>query len=378
MMFDFLTKPKAQPIGLDIGHSVIKMIQLSRDDQTICVEAAEEESLDRTLEPGSDKWRQQVVDVIRSLYQRGGFRGHDVVSCLPGDMLKIKSLRLDTDWAEADEEATRIEVARRFGLDSQRDEIRYMVAGKAYQGEEIKNEVIFFGIGQEQLNQHIELIVQAGLIPVSLDTVPSALFRCFKTTLRRREDQDLVSVFVDLGSQFTTVIIGRGREIAFIKQIPIAGDALNEQVSIRLEIPIEEAIAVRDRMRNSETESIDAETKRAVVDAMSGSIENLAHEISLCFRYYAVTFRGQHPTEAAFAGGEAYESALMDALRGQLGVAIRVAQPLRGFDLTGANFNRRSNPQMCEWAIAVGLALKGLELNETKQGRIEQRQEVAV
>ena len=53
-MFEFLTKSKSQPIGLDIGHSVIKMIQLSQQDQTICVEAAEEESLDRTLEPGSE------------------------------------------------------------------------------------------------------------------------------------------------------------------------------------------------------------------------------------------------------------------------------------------------------------------------------------
>ena len=377
-MFDFLMKSKAQPIGLDIGHSVIKMIQLSRQDQTICVEAAEEESLDRTLEPGSDKWRQQVVDVIKSLYQRGGFKGRQVVSCLPGDMLKIKSLRLDTDWAETVEETTRTEVARRFDLDPQRDEIRYMVAGNAYQGEEIKNEVIFFGIEQEQLARHIELIEQSGLIPISLDTVPNALFRCFKTTLRRREDQDLVSVFVDLGSQFTTVIIGRGQEIAFVKQIPIAGDELNEQVSTRLGIPIAEAIALRDRLRNSQTEHIDAETKRAVIDAMSGSIENLAHEISLCFRYYAVTFRGQRPTEAAFAGGEAYELALIDALRRHLGVAIRVAEPLRGFDLTRANFNRRPNHQMCEWAIVVGLALKGLELNETHQNRKQHRQEAAV
>jgi type IV pilus assembly protein PilM len=377
-MFECLFKSKAQPIGLDIGHSVIKMIQLSRNDQTICVEAAEEETLDRTLEPGSDKWRQQVSDLISSLYQRGGFKGRQVVSCLPGDMLKIKSLRLDTDWAQTEEETMRTEAARRFGLDPERDEIRHIVAGNAYQGEEIKNEVIFFGIQQEQLNRHIELIEQAGLIPVSLDTVPSALFRCFKTTLRRREDQDLVSVFVDLGSQFSTVIIGRGQEIAFVKQIPIAGDALNEQVSTRLGIPIEEAIALRDRLRHSETEHIDAETKRAVIDAMSGSMENLAHEISLCFRYYAVTFRGQRPAEAAFAGGEAYESALMDALRKHLGVAIRVAEPLRGFDLTRANFNRRPNPQMCEWAIVVGLALKGLELNETNHGRNEQRQEVAV
>ena len=377
-MFELLTKSKAQPIGLDIGHSTIKMIQLSRQDQTICVEAAEEESLDRSLEMGSEKWHQRAAELVREMHARGGFKGHEVVSCLPGDRVKIKSLRLDSDWAETVEETMQTEVARRFGLDPERDEIRYMIAGNAYQGEEIKSEVLFFGIEQEHLKRHIELIEQAGLIPVSLDTVPSSLFRCFKTTLRRREDQDLVSVFVDLGCQFTTVIIGRGQEIAFVKQIPIAGDELNAQVSSRLGIPLAEAIALRDRLRNSQSEHIDAETKRAVLDAMSGSIENLAHEISLCFRYYAVTFRGQRPVEAAFSGGEAYESALIDALRNQLGVTIRVAEPLRGFDLAGVNFNRRQNPQRCEWAIAVGLALKGLELNETDQSRKKQQKEVAV
>ena len=95
----------------------------------VCVEAAEEESLPRTLEPGSEEWRQQVIEVIRSLYQRGGFKGHNVVSCLPGDMLKIKSLRLDTNWTETAEETMRTEVARRFGLDPEQDEIRYHYNG---------------------------------------------------------------------------------------------------------------------------------------------------------------------------------------------------------------------------------------------------------
>lgn len=375
-MFEFFTKSKIQPIGLDVGHSVIKMIQLGRKDQTICVEAADEETLDRTLEPGSQAWREQVIDLIKTLYSRGGFRGQEVVFCLPGDVVKIKSLRLDSARPEEIEDIINTEVAKRFDMNPERDEIRYMIAGDAYQGSEIKSEVIFFGIEQAQLNLHIDLIEQADLIPISLDTVPSALFRCFQTTLRRREDQELVSVFVDLGSQFTTVIIGRGQEIAFVKQIPIAGDHLNQQVAKQLGIPLEEAADLRDRLRHADTDYVEIDMKRAVIDAMSGSIESLAHEISLCFRYYAVTFRGQRPTRAAFAGGEAYESALIEALQKHLGVEICVAEPLRGFDLSNAAFNRRPNPLMCEWAIAVGLALKGVELSEKQNPR--HRNEITV
>lgn len=362
MKFDSLFKSKVQPIGLDIGYSMVKMIQLCQRDQTIRVVAAEEEMISRQITPGSDAWREEVIDLIKKMHHRGRFNGHYVISNLPGDMLKIKSLRMDNDFEEHIEQVLNTEVAQRFGLNPQYDEIRYMVAGSAYQGEQIKSEVIFFGIERDQLARHIALIEETGLIPISLDTVPCALFRCFQSTLRRREDQDVVSVFVDLGAQYTTVIIGKGQEIAFVKQIPIAGNELNEQVSLRLGITLDEAVQLRTRLREND-DAIDDETRRAVLDAMSNSIENLAHEISLCFRYYAVTFRGRRPAEAAFAGGEAYESALMDALHRHLGVDIRIAEPLRGYDLSRANFNRRSNPQMCEWAIAVGLALKGMDLN---------------
>lgn len=363
-MFEFLFKNRIQPIGLDIGHSMIKMIQLSCHDQSIRVEAAEEEVIDRSLEPGSEAWRAQVVELLGTLYRRGGFTGGQVVSSLPSDLLKIKSLRLDTNKPEQIEEIIQSEVAQRFGMDPQLDEIRYMVAGNVYQGEEIKNEVIFFGINRQQLADHISLLEEANLIPISIDTVPCALFRSFQATLRRREDVDVVSVFVDLGSRYTTVIIGKGQEITFVKQISIAGDQLNEQVASKLGIDMEEAVQLRIRMQDPGQGRIDAETARAVTDAMANSIEDLAHEISLCFKYYAVTFRGKRPVEAVFTGGEAYESTLMDALRRHLGVGIRVAEPLRGYDLSKANFNRRQNPQMCEWAIAVGLALKIMERDQ--------------
>lgn len=371
MIFSSLFKSKIQPIGLDIGHSMIKMIQLSRKDQSVRVVAAEEEKLDPDISFGTDEWNQQVAELLQKMYNRGQFNGRSVVVSLPGDYLKIKSLRLDTESQEEIDEMIRTEVASRFGLNPDRDEIRYMVAGNVYQGEQIKNEVIFFGVEREKLSQHIDLIESSGLIPISLDTVPCALFRSFQSTLRRREDKDIVSVVVDLGACYTTVIIGKGQEIVFIKQIPIAGNAFNEQVAQRLGITVNEAIQIRTRLREDD-DVIDDETRRAVLDAMSSTIENLAHEISLCFRYYAVTFRGRRPDEAAFAGGEAYESALMDAIRRHLGVEVRITEPLRGYDLGHAHFNCNGNSHKCEWAVAVGLALKGMEMNVVRKQHEEE------
>ncbi|HEW79478.1 MAG TPA: hypothetical protein ENH34_05910, partial [Phycisphaerales bacterium] len=110
-------------------------------------------------------------------------------------------------------------------------------------------------------------------------------------------------------------------------------------------------------------QGLDASTRQVVVDAVSAVAEELAREISLCFRYYTVTFRGRRVERAIFAGGEAYEKILLNVLRRQLAVEIEVAQPLKGFDLSGekanVNFDSDRRGLLCEWAVAVGLGLKG-------------------
>ncbi|MEN6309051.1 MAG: pilus assembly protein PilM [Anaerohalosphaeraceae bacterium] len=374
-MLNWMNASKIQPMGLDIGHSAIKMIQLCCENQTVRVVAAREAEIDPALSRDPAARRDFIVSSIRQMQNQGAFVGRRVISCLPGDVIKIKSLRLDTDDPAEIEQFMRTEVAGRFGLKPDVDELRYMVAGSVFQGEQMKNEVLFFGVQREALADHLAMLEEAHLEPMSLDTVPFALFRSFQMSLRRREDKDMVSVLVDLGSHFTTVIIGKGRQILFIKQIPIAGEHLTEEVAARLGIRTEEAGLLRTKLRSSEQTDLDAETIHTVSDAMNNGIETLSREIALCFKYYAVTFRGQRPAEAVFAGGEAYESTLMNALRRHLGLQIRIAEPLRGFDLKQAGLDRRTNPQMCEWAVAVGLALRELEVPDNTDEQDEVLQE---
>lgn len=345
-------------MGLDIGQDCVRLIQLNCRGDQLYVEGAEREVLDPGLEAGSPERRQAVLAAIRAILDRGRFTGREVISCLPGDSLKIKSLRLDSTEPEQLEQMVYSDTMKRFGLEFEKDEVRWLVAGNVFQGEEIKNEVIFFGMDRQQLGEHLEILREAKLDPVSVDAMPCALFRSFQRSLRREEDQEVVSVLVDLGARYTTVIIGRGKTIVFVKQIPLAGEHLTRAVASGLKADAAEAYRLVQTLQLPSEGGDDTLTKQAVADAMRSTIEDLAREISLCFKYYAVTFRGQRPTEAVFAGGNMYESLLMEALRRQLNVSIRIAEPLRGFDLSRATFDRRLSPKLGEWAVAVGLALK--------------------
>ena len=382
-----------RPIGLDIGHNSIKMIQLVINGEQISVIAADKACIGSDINGDEQERRSFVISAIKRMLARDNFRGRNVVSCLPNDRLKITSLRLAEAESDGIKQALRREVVQRFGLDPDRDAMDYLVAGNVRQGDEIKNELILFAVDNETIKSHIEMLEEARLTPVAIDTIPCALFRSFERSLLRQEDRECTVVFVDVGSRFTTVVFGRGGKISFVKQIPVGAEKFNKEIAAKLGITASEAQMLREtlQMENglstpksgsveqapADTEDpqtqcgelgkaehkLDASTRQMMVDVVNAVVEELAREISLCLRYYTVTFRGKGVERAVFTGGGAYENILLDVLRRQLTVEIEVAQPLQGFDLsserTNLNFDSDRRGLLCEWAVAVGLSLKG-------------------
>jgi type IV pilus assembly protein PilM len=402
------------PIGLDIGYSSVKMIQLVVNGGYRSVIAAAKTDIDPTLNGDGQARRSFVISAIKRMLANGGFRGRNVVSCLSNDSLRIASLRLSQTDGVKVEQAVRKEMQPRFGLDPDKDIIHYIVAGDVRHGDEVRSELILLAVDDETIKNHIDMLTEAGLRPVAIDAVPCALFRGFERLLQRQEDKEQTAVFVDVGSQSTTVVFGRVGEISFIKHIPMASERFDQEVAARLGVDISDARMLRRTVRAKKSltaggwelatakagsggwmqrsqdgaqdsfgagledsrffdgvgQQLDASARQAVIDAVDAVAEELAREISLCFRYYTVTFMGKRAERAVFAGGGAYENILLNVLRRQLAVKIELAQPLKGFDLMNVDFGGDRHGLLCEWAIAVGLSLKGLASNKPR--RVEQ------
>jgi type IV pilus assembly protein PilM len=368
-----------RPIGLDIGHHSIKMIQLAVIGEKLIVHAAEEARFDIDSEKDDQARRDAITAIIKRMLARGGFYGKKTVSCLSSGELKITSVRLTEAENQKAEQVLRREVVQRFGLDPEKDSMDYIVAGNVRQNDEIKNELVLFATDNEIIKNHIGLIEQAGLKPISIDIIPCALFRSFERTLRRQKDRENAVVFVDVGSCYTTIVFGRGGEICFVKQIKIGASNFNSEVAAKLGITSKEAEVLRKELQ-AETDDldspqkIDSSTRQGMIDAISRVADELAREISLCLRYFSVTFRGKRVERAVFTGGGSYEKILLDIMKRQLNVAIEVAQPLRGCEIPDEKINismyNNRNSQLCEWAIAVGLSLKGW--NMARQSRKEE------
>ncbi len=389
-MIDWNLKSRRyRPIGLDIGHTYIKMLQLEIHKGHISVAAARKINISSENNQDHPQKRNNIVSGLRRGWEEGGFRGKRVVSCLTNDRLKMTSLRLPQQDDSEIQQALEREVRQRFGLEKGKDSLGYVEAGCIRQGEQVKKELILFAADQQTVKEHIDMIQDANMVPEAIDSIPCALFRSFERSLRRQEDREKTMVFVDIGSHFTTVVFGYGGEITFVKQIAIGGNKFDEAIAAKLGIGVKEAQILRNSLQllnsqyrknddskaenNNEKNTqqnntaitsqnavpLDAPTRQAMVSAVEVVAEELAREISLCFRYYTVTFRGRSIERAVFTGGEAYENILINMLQKRLSVEVQVAQPLRGFDITDIDFDSDRRGWLCEWAVAVGLSLKG-------------------
>ncbi len=397
-----------QPIGLDIGSSSIKMIQLAIDYERVRVVAADKVRIDPDVNTDAQTRKNFIVSAIKQMMSGNKFHGGNVVSNLPNDNVKITSLRLAEQEEDKIAQALQKEAAVRFGLEANKDMIDYIVAGAVQQGEGVKNELIVFAASDEAIRDHIKMLEEAKLRPVGIDAVPCALYRNSMRFLRRQEDKERTIVLIDVGSKYTTVVFSRGDEISFVKQIAVGAEKFNQQIASRLGIDVKDAEMLRGTLRmermntapvvaaissglssrtaasgeeqgcaqyepaqDTETKdafalrqeqngtSLDSATRQTIADAIFFVTEELAHEVSLCLKYYTVTFRGNRIERVVVTGGGAYEKTVLDTLRRQLGVEVEAGQPLRGFDIANVQFDGCGCDLLYEWAVAVGLSLKG-------------------
>jgi len=355
------TRAQIQPIGVDIGHDSVKMLQVEAVGSSLEVTASAKMPLPASVHGDPSSRVPAAAELIRHMLRQHPFRGRNIVATLPREIVHMKNLRLPHMPAAELPAVVGFEARNVFPFDTEKAKVHYLAAGEVRQGAEVRQEVILLAARDEEVNNVVEQLHHAGVVIQSLDVEACALYRSLERFIRRKEDENDVNVLVDVGVRRSQVIIGRGRDISFIKSIDLGGFHFHEAVSRKLGISLQEAEALRRRLVES-GEPPDAAARRdpvrqAVFDATRTPMQELGREISLCLRYHSVTFRGHRPTKLRLLGGEACDPQLQSLLNSALVIPVEVGRPLYSVNTSRMKpADRRGT--MCEWALALGLSLR--------------------
>lgn len=355
------------PIGVDVGARCVRLMQLERRGEGYAALAVGERLLPAGLKPG-DEYHRAVSDAIAGLLSNGSFQGRRCVSCLPASEVQYKNLRLPRMPDEELLQAVQWEANDRLRLSGEPLSIQFYDAGEVRQGDEARREVILLAAPVGFVERHTRSLVDAGLEPVAVDAVPSALRRCVGllpsgpgSAAGGDDDDDnaAVRVVIDAGYAGSKVLITRGSRIVFFKLVPVGGKRFDEAASDSLQVPLDEAVALRRQLIAGEVDSRSrSRVAEEVITAMRPLVVELGRELSLCLRYYGVTFRGRRPDEVLLVGGEAMAPGLPEMLGDCAGVTVRPTDPLAPIDLARVEGVVAGLPARAAWATAAGLALR--------------------
>jgi type IV pilus assembly protein PilM len=370
-MLGYLLGRRRWPIALDIGTDSMRMLQMHSVGGATAVRACGRWRLPASAPREGESWRQLVTAAARDLLANGNFRGNRVISALSCSQLKIKNVRLPAMSPEELDQTVQWEARERFGCDFAPDQLHFLRAGQVRQGSDSNQEVILIGAPGDVVEAHLSLLEEIGLRPEHIEAEPVAMFRPYERLLRRRADEDAITVVVDLGYSATRVVVAQGRRIVLIKRIDVGGKKLTEAVAKQLGLPFEEACELREQISREPPGAEGEESPAArpdpnsvswtVLDALRGEVADLAREIALCLRYCSVTFRGLHPKQVTVTGGQAYDQAMVQLLSEQLGVECHVGQPLKSVDTSAVDLGADRRGMLAEWNVCAGLAFRCAE-----------------
>ncbi len=343
-----LFQPRTSPIGVHLGSNSVKLIQFDAAGESV-VDAAR---WDLTGENAADN-PDQLVDAIGRAREGRGFRGRRAVFCLGARDLFVQNIRVNQAQGDELRRTVFAEAAGRLPFPSQEAEVRFVDAADVRQGGATRREVILLACRRQVIAGVLDVADRTGLTPVAIDVEPGALLRCYTKQYRRDDDQQQQRMFVHVGGATTAVVIARGAHTMFVKYIDCAGRHMDEAVASYLKMSLPDAAALRRHNGDRRIDQRDPEVTRSIAEALRPALDRLAGELSMCIRYYSVTFRGQPLAQLVLSGGEASDG-ILEWLRARINLPCELGNPLRTF---------QSNPipgRVGQWDVAAGLALRGL------------------
>jgi Tfp pilus assembly PilM family ATPase len=346
-----LLKPSSTPpISIEVGAASIKMLQLGRTESSLKVIAAHQVAIPERVKGDPDARVAFAAETMRSALRSGKFLGRQVIAAVPKELLHYKSHRLAPIAPEDVLAAAKIDARELFRFDPDSADVQCIDGGEIRVGVDYAREIVLIAAGKQYLNQFVIALHDAGARLVSLDIDPCAAWRAVSTF---QPDNEHARVLLDIGESQTRLTIGVGSQIRNVKTIPVAGEQLRSAIGRALGLSAVEVDQLRQRAA-----TMGEGARKTLADSTRHVTELLAREVLSTVRYHASTFGGPNVKRIDLVGGEAGCAQIRSSLAAKLLLPVRPVNLFHGIDITALPTTSAS-PHLGEWAVVLGLGLKG-------------------
>jgi type IV pilus assembly protein PilM len=348
-------------IGLDIGTQSIKVaeIKISKSGRSL-KKFGWAEIPPGLIEEGAINDPQAVADSIRQLFKTLNIKEKKVALSIGGYSIIVKKINLQKVSEEQLLETIHFEAEQYIPFDINEVNLDFQIIGESEINPD-QMSVLLVAAKKELINDYVNLVQMAGLIPSIIDVDAFALQNIYESSYSPiadgGEDSDLLATaLVDIGASKTSVNILKGSSSLFMRDISFGCSVINQKIASQCDCSLEEAERVK---REALSSPLSPKQLAAIV---SEATSEWTDEIRRALDFYYSSFPDDRIGRIILSGGGARIKKIRERLVAETGAEVEIIKPFGNMNTSDGGFDASYLEQIApQAAIAMGLALRRVD-----------------
>ena len=317
---------KMQLFGVDVSSSAVKVMQLSKSGKKYKVDYYGVDAL-----PANAVVEKNITEVdrvsasISNAVKRAGIKRKNVAIAVSGSAVITKTINMPSDLNEDEmEEQLSLDANQYIPYPIEEVSLDFNVLGPVENSPEMSY-VLLACSRSENVDVCVEAIEGAGLNASVVDVESFAIEATYHEMKKSFEldDDEIVALF-DIGATTTTLHIMYQNRSIYTRDQTFGGKQLTDEIMQRYGLSMEEAgLAKR---QGGLPESYETEVLQSFNDS-------LIQQISRALQFFFSATEYNNVDKIILSGGTSSIKGLDELTEQQIGVPVKIADPLKGFAL---------------------------------------------
>jgi len=348
-----LSRSRRTTVGLDIGSSLVKIVEIDHGRSTpTLVRVGIVPLPPEAIVDGEVMDRLLVLDAVRECVTQAGIKSKDIVSAVSGRALIVKKVVMDKMNQEDAQEAIHWEAEQHVPFDIDDVCLDFQILNDNVGNNQMQ--VLLVAAKKEAIHAHADLVRDAGLRPVVIDVDAFAVQNCYEANYDTTSGR--VVGLLNVGSETSNLNIVQNGAPQFTRDLSVGRSRFVEEVQRDFNVSKDEASRMLSQMPQDGSER----------DRLRETVRRTAEELSLGIERSFAFLKGSGDAERLDAlmvsGGGAQMPLLREFLAERHGVSADVTDPLRQVSYDPELFSKQPVEEVAPLlAVGVGLGLRRME-----------------
>lgn len=340
-------------VGLDIGSSCIKAVELRRAKGEIQVATLGVEPLASDIVVDS-----MIVDsgsvssAISKIFTEHKIKSKAVATSVSGHSVIVKKISMPTTSDAELSERINTEAAQHIPFDIADVNIDYQILSEDTGQPEM--DVLLVAVKKDKILNYTNVLSLAGKSPAVVDIDAFALQNCYEYNYEPAPGTTVA--LLNLGASVMNINIVKGTTPLFTRDVSVGGNQYTDSLQKELDLSFDDAESLK---LGRKVGTVSEDAKLPILQQVT---EIIVLEIQKTFDFFRATAAGEHIERIYLAGGSSRVPGLLEALRQEFSLPVEILNPFQRIAAAvGGAEAEFIDQNAAQLAVAVGLALRSFD-----------------